>query len=135
MIQDVAVISHDDVGCMELAVIAEDIIGMIERILQWATIDDESLAVDVIAEVGPAGHFLSQKHTRKFLKREFYFPRLFNRQSLTAWVKAGAKDLSSVATEKAKEILSEHHPEPLPKGVRQKLTEIVKEAEKELIRT
>jgi trimethylamine--corrinoid protein Co-methyltransferase len=133
MIQDCAVIAFDDAGCLEMAVIVDEIIGMVERILRGASIDDESLALDVIEKVGPGGHFMSQKHTLEHAKKELYIPKIFDRNPESTWLKAGGKDIRQVANERAKKILTEHRPTPLPKDVQQKLDEIVREAEKTLI--
>jgi trimethylamine--corrinoid protein Co-methyltransferase len=134
MIQDVGVFAFDDSGCMELLVIGDEIIRMIERILKGICVDEDSLAIDVIENVGPSGHFLSQKHTLNHLSREIYIPKLFDRKPESIWQREGSKDIGQVAHEKAKRILSEHKPEPLPKNVEQKLKELLKEAEKDLIR-
>lgn len=133
MIQDVGVINLDNAGCLELAIVADEIIGITQRILKGSIIDDESLAIDVIASVGPSGHFLSQKHTLKFLEREIYIPKLFDRRSEEGWAKAGAKELHALARKKARKILKEHFPDPLPKDTQQKLKEIVREAENKVV--
>jgi len=60
---------------------------------------------------------------------------LFDKTSEEAWIKAGRKDVRDLARLKCKQILREHAPEPLPKDVQLRLREIVKEAEKELVKT
>jgi trimethylamine--corrinoid protein Co-methyltransferase len=97
-------------------------------------VDEETLAVDVIKNVGPGGHFMSQKHTLDHLK-ELYLPSIFDKTSEESWIKGGKKDIREVAQVKCKETLREHHPEPLPRDVQEKLKQIVKEAEKELVKT
>lgn len=133
MIQDVGVFAFDDAGSPELLVIADEIIGMIGRILEGVSVDDESLALDVIAKVGPARHFLTERHTLDHLRREIYIPKLFDRKPESAWVREGSKTIAQVAHEKVKGILSEHTPEPLPKHVKEGLKNLLKEAEKDLI--
>ena len=96
--------------------------------------DEETLAVDVIKNVGPGGHYMSQKHTLDHV-RELYQPTLFDRESEVTWVKAGKKDVRDMARMKAKQILQEHTPTPLPKDVQLRLREIVKETEKQLVKT
>jgi trimethylamine--corrinoid protein Co-methyltransferase len=97
-------------------------------------VNDYTLAVDVIRAVGLEGHFMSQKHTLRHLPTELFFPKLFDRTSEVTWAKAGKKDISEVARERAKKILKEHSPEPLYEGVGERLTQIVKEAEAELVK-
>lgn len=131
LIHDFGYLAGGSVGSMEMAVIGNEVAGMATRIIKGVTVDDESLAVDVISKVGPGGNFLSQKHTLKLIEREVFIPKLFDRNPEGVWRKAGGKDLRQRALERVKQILKEHHPDPLPKGVQQKLTEIVKKAEKE----
>jgi trimethylamine:corrinoid methyltransferase-like protein len=51
------------------------------------------------------------------------------------WIKAGKKDIRDVARQKVKTILKEHFPEPLSKDIQEKLRQIVKNAEKQIIRS
>lgn len=134
LIHDCGYLASGSAGSMEMAVICNEVTGYILRIVRGIRVDDESLAVDVIKNVGPLGHFFSQKHTLKFLEREIHIPKLFDRRSLDAWIKDGMKDISQVAKKKVEEILREHQPEPLPKEVKQKLAEIVKETEEKMIK-
>lgn len=59
-------------GCPELLIISDEIIGIVKRILKGISIGDESLALDVIANIGSASHSMAQKHTLKYLTREIY---------------------------------------------------------------
>ena len=134
LIHDCGYLAGGSVGSMEMAVICNEVVGMVSRIVRGIIVDDESLAVEVIKNVGPGGHFLSQKHTLKFVEREIYIPTIFDRRPEEIWKKAGEKSIREVAKERVKEILKEHYPEPLPKDIKQKLADIVKKAEKELVR-
>jgi len=134
LIHDCGYLAGGSVGSMEMAVVANEIAGMVLRIARGVEVSDETLAVDVIREVGPGGHFLSHKHTLKWV-RDAFMPQLFDRTSEVTWAKAGKKQIYEVARERAKKILEEHAPEPLPKDVQQKISNIVKKAEKELVKT
>jgi len=133
LIHDCGYLAGGSIGSMEMAVVCNEIIGMISRIVRGVKVDEETLAVDVIKNVGPGGHYMSQKHTLDHV-RELYTPSLFDRESEVAWVKAGKKDVRDMARMKAKQILREHSATPLPKDVQLRLTEIVKEAEKQLVK-
>lgn len=132
LIHDCGYLAGGSVGSMEMAVICNEIAGMITRIVRGVEVDDETLAVEVIKKVGPGGHFMSQRHTLDHVN-ELYLPTLFDRASEVIWTRAGKKDIRDTARTKVKELLREHHPEPLPKEVQHRLSQIVKEAEKELI--
>ena len=131
LIHDCGYLAGGSIGSMEMAVIDNEIIGYVERILRGVDVNDETLAVDVIKAVGPGGHFMSQRHTLNHV-RELYVPHLFDRTPETAWVKAGSKETREVARERARKILKEHKVTPLENEVKQRISEIVKSAEKEL---
>jgi trimethylamine---corrinoid protein Co-methyltransferase len=87
----------------------------------------ENLALDVIQSVGPRGHFLREKHTRKnFRKMDLsevvYVPE----------VGGGYRDALETAREKTNWILENHHPEPLSAAQQKELTRIIAAAEQEL---
>jgi trimethylamine--corrinoid protein Co-methyltransferase len=134
LIHDCGYLAGGSIGSMEMAVVCNEIVGMILRIVRGVKVDEETLAVDVIKNVGPGGHYMSQKHTLDHV-RELYQPTLFDRESEVTWVKAGKKDVRDMARMKAKQILQEHTPTPLPKDVQLRLREIVKETEKQLVKT
>jgi len=131
---DCGYLASGSVGSMEMAVICDDILGNILRIIRGVEVNDETLAVEVIKEVGPEGNFLGHKHTLKHIREELHLPSIFDRNPETAWAKAGSKPIHQVAKEKAQKILKEHHPQPLPKDTQTKLSEIVKQAEKERVK-
>ena len=132
LIHDCGYLAGGSIGSMEMAVICNEVIGYVKRILRGIRVDDEALAVDVIAEVGPEGHFLSHRHTLRNLS-EVYVPELFDRRPERVWEKGGAKWVHEVAREKARKLLREHEPEPLPSEVREKLEGVVKEAREKLL--
>jgi trimethylamine--corrinoid protein Co-methyltransferase len=86
----------------------------------------EALSLDVIKQVGPGGHFLSQKHTRKHL-------RALEFSSLTGQPdpETTYRDPLEVAREKAADILENHHPEPLETAKQNELSRILAAAEKD----
>jgi trimethylamine--corrinoid protein Co-methyltransferase len=91
--------------------------------------DGADMALDVIAKVGPRGHFLSQKHTRKHI-RDFRLP-LLERDDPDG----NPRDVQEVALEEFKRLDGTHHPEPLPQDVLAELDRILDAAEREAERT
>lgn len=107
-----------------------DIIGMIGRLLEGIKVSDETLAVDLIKQVGPIpGHYLNTAHTRKWWKNELFMPKLADRHSYPEWVSSGSKNIVQRAKERVAEILATHEPTPLPKDQEKAINEILKEAE------
>jgi len=114
----------------EQAVIDNEICGMVSRALRGIEISDGTLAIDIIEDVGPGGHYLAQRHTLEYFRKEHYLPIIINREKRERWERAGSKDLWEVAREEAKRILKEHQPEPLDRGIEEELQKIVKDVEK-----
>ncbi len=104
---------------------------MIKHAVQGIPVNDETLAVDVIKEVGPFKDFLSHKHTLRHMRSQSQ-PVLIDRRRRSKWEQAGGTDIYQRATEKAREILETHKPEPLPDSVLSTLRSIVEETEDEL---
>ena len=112
-----------------VTVMDADILGMIGRILKGIEVTDETLAVDLIKQVGPIpGHYLNTAHTRKWWKHELFMPRLADKLSHPEWVKAGSKSIVERAKERVKEILATHEPTPLPEDQDKAIDEILEEA-------
>ncbi|MEA3435793.1 MAG: trimethylamine methyltransferase family protein [Thermodesulfobacteriota bacterium] len=104
-------------------VIDNDILGMVTRILRGIEVNDSSMAYDVIAKVGQGGNYLSEKHTAKSLRKEYFFPKVMDRNPRRKWQTEGAKDLWKTSNEKAKSILAMDVP---PKISEEAISEIKK---------
>jgi len=114
----------------ESLVIDNEIIGGLYRVLDGIDVNEETLAVKVIDRVGPGGHFLSQRHTMKFLKKGAHFlPSISDRRTRDKWGEAGSKDTVQRAHEKVEEILAAHQVDPLDAGVEAELERIVREVD------
>ena len=95
-------------------------------------INDETLAVDEIHEVGPAGEFLTRDNTAKLFKELRSIPKFIDRNPRDSWEAAGCPDILKRAEEEARNILENYKPDPLPETTREEIRTIVDEAEKEL---
>lgn len=105
--------------------------GMIKKCVGGIPVSDETLAIDVIGEVGPFGDFLSHDHTMAHM-REQSQPTLIDRRVREEWTAAGSTTLHDRALAMARQILETHVPDPLPDGVAAELAAIIREAEREL---
>lgn len=108
--------------------VCDEIVSWIKGFLREFELSEESLGLDVIAEVGPEGQFLNQKHTRDHYRSRWY-PQLFERENYDAWARKGEKTLIDRASERVEHLLAEHRPEPLAAAVRKKICQTVLEAE------
>jgi trimethylamine---corrinoid protein Co-methyltransferase len=107
--------------------LGNEVVSWIKAFTKGWEVNDETLALDVIAELGPDGDFLNTAHTLKHF-RERWYPDLFERTTYQSWLSKGGKDLAERAKEKINAILAEHRPEPLPAKTGERLREIVSRA-------
>ena len=112
-------------------VIDDEFAGMIKHIVQGIIVNDETLSVDAIKEIGIGKDFLSHQSTLKYMKTQSQ-PDLIDRRMREDWEASGRTDMYQRASERARYILETHRPEPLPDNVLAKLRSIVEEAEDEL---
>ena len=114
----------------EKVLIDYEAIQAIARILQGIEVNEDSLATEVIAEVGPGGHYLSHKHTLGYLRREHHIvSELIDTSNYGVWSKKGSKEIRERAREKVKKILQEYEPEPLDEVLQRELRDFVKHVE------
>jgi len=112
----------------EKLVIDNEICGMALRLARDVSVNEETLAFDLIKKVGPGGHFLSQKHTLKWFQTEEYIPStVIDKVSKSQWERTQAKDAMGRAKEYVDKILQEHHPKPLPSEIERELDSFMKE--------
>jgi len=97
---------------------------MYRRYQQGISLDDESLALDVIREVGPAGFFLGEKHTLAHF-RELWEPSLMSWEDRSTWEASGSKTMGQRARERAVQLITEHEVEPLPEAVVEAMTTVI----------
>ena len=86
-------------------IIDNEIIGMVMRAVEGIEVNEKTLAFDVMKQAGPGGHFVSSRHTRRFMRKEFFKPSLSDREDRERWNESGAKDAWTRATQKVQEIL------------------------------
>ena len=124
---------YDDVvySPTELVLDAE-LFEMLVRFAEGFGFTAEDVAVDTIAEVGPGGHFLDRPHTLANM-RAFWREAVMDRSSWEAWEEAGRPDAARAAADRARKLLAEHEPEPLPEDVARELDEIVETYERQVL--
>ena len=61
-------------ACFEKLIIDAEMLQMMAEYLQPIVVDDASLGLDAIAEVGPGGHFFGSPHTLERYETAFYSP-------------------------------------------------------------
>ena len=111
----------------EAIILDDEIYHRARYALMQMEVSDETLALDVIQKVGPGGHYLAQKHTRKHM-RTAMVPGLGHQVDL----EGRYRDPLEVARERVRWILENYQPEPMEKAKLAELTRILNAADKEL---
>ncbi len=124
MAHDVGYLEGGMCNSIEQVVICDELINYTKHFMRPLEINEDTLALDLIHEVGPDGNYLSTDHTRNHYREDWY-PKLFDRRNFEEWQKAGSKTLRQRAREKALKILETHKPEPLPADIQAQVDAIL----------
>ena len=120
-------LNFENCQSFEKLVIDDSVCGMALRLVRGIEVDDQTLAVDVIKRVGVGGHYLADKHTREWFKKELFIPsELVDRRELKEWKTLGSKDAFQRAKEIAQKILKDHKPEPLSSDSERELDDVAR---------
>ncbi|OQY31075.1 MAG: hypothetical protein B6I38_06370 [Anaerolineaceae bacterium 4572_5.1] len=109
----------------EMIVLCDEIISMLRRFMGGVSLDETSMAMDTIHQVGPDNDFLSSEHTFQNFRRVWQ-PNLFSRLQGEAWSMEGGKRLSEHLQEKTISIMEKHQPEALDDSIREEIDYILK---------
>lgn len=112
------------------AILDDDIAGMVGRFIEGVTVSDETIALDLIEQVGPIpGQYLNTAHTREWWKKEQFVPRAADSLTYPEWMKTGKKDCIDYAKERMAEILATHKVSlPLTPSQEEEIGRILNEA-------
>ena len=109
-------------------VLDAEVMEELDRLMAGLTLDDASAGLQIIAAVGPGGHYLSRRETRTGLRSgEHWRPGVLRRISEEA-LRGGAADELELARCRVLELLESHTPPPLPEGAAPAMAAILEEA-------
>ncbi len=129
LIHDVGYLESGLLGSLDMLVFSNEAISMVKRMMRGIPISRETLAEDVIAEVGPGGYFSDHEHTVRFFKEEIWIPEILDRQGFSGWMADGRKSAGDRVRERVKDILRTHVPLPLEEKLVQELKAMIRKAE------
>jgi trimethylamine--corrinoid protein Co-methyltransferase len=128
-VHDVGYLDSGLNGSLPSLVMCDEIIGMIRQIGKGIRVDDETLSLDVLNEVGPGGEFVSHDHTFNHWK-EWYRPTFIDRSNYETWVTTGKKTFNDRIEEQVDHILETYETEPLDENVLKEMKKIIDLADK-----
>jgi trimethylamine--corrinoid protein Co-methyltransferase len=123
------------VASYEALVMDSEIFSLMKRVLNGITVNDDTLGLDVLQSAIKGSMILAHPHTIKHSKSgELFRPDLGFDSVWSDWVKAGSKNIQTVARERVKALIEKDEIVPLPEDLEQEVNEIMAEATKELVK-
>jgi len=124
IIHDVGFMDSGMQGSLQMIAICNDILGFLRAATAGVPVTEETLAVDVIEELGPSGSYLNHEHTLRHYK-EPYYSKLSDKNPYSIWTKRGGTTMETRAAQMVDDILAHHQSEPLPDEIQVKIRQIV----------
>jgi len=109
----------------EKLILDAEMLQMMAEYLRPIEVNDDELALDAIAEVGPGGHHFGTSHTLARYESAFYSPIISNRQNFEAWQEAGSIDSATRANAIWKQLLQEYTQPELDPAIDEALVDYV----------
>ncbi|HET9680779.1 MAG TPA: trimethylamine methyltransferase family protein [Candidatus Limnocylindrales bacterium] len=116
----------------EKLVLDAELLQQVAEVLRPITVDEASLGLDAIAEVGPGGHFFGTAHTLERFETAFYRPMLSDWRTFEAWHDDGARTATDRAHRIWKQLLASYEPPSLEPGTAEALDHFVARRKREI---
>jgi len=113
-------------------VFCNDCMAFIKHALRPVKVDPESMAFDVIKEVGPGGNYLTSQHTFQHFKAELWHSDLFDHNNWENWKNKGSKTIRDKALEKTYDMLARKYQSIITPKQSAAIDSIVEKAQNDL---
>jgi trimethylamine--corrinoid protein Co-methyltransferase len=126
--------TNPGVSSLEGIVLDNECFGYMSRVLRGIEVNEETLALDAIRDIGIGGNFLSHEHTVKHFREQLWNPELFVRESYSEWFSKGRSNVVHNTQQMTEEIIKSNWPcEPaVDSAVKKELDKIYSRATKDL---
>jgi len=124
LIHDIGYLDSGLTGSLESILLSAEQIRWVKQFIAGIEVSEETLALQVIADVGPGRQFLEHDHTLKHLRRTMWVPYVTDRGGYDAWIAGGSKDYATRAREYARQLVRSHRPQALASSVETSLREL-----------
>ena len=124
IVHDVGFMDAGLQGSLQLITICNEILGFLRAATAGIVVNDETLALDVIDELGPTGSYMGHDHTIRHFK-DAYYSRLIDKNPFSVWQKRGSTSMEQRASKMVDDILAKHEPPPLSEGIQKAIHAVV----------
>jgi trimethylamine--corrinoid protein Co-methyltransferase len=125
-------LSVDEIVSEEQLVIDNEFAGMLKRMARGFVLSEETMAFDVIKEIGPGGLFTATDHTLLNYRTEHWQPGLFSREMYGSWAAKGKKTDRDLAAQRVQQLLALEAPAGISADAEKRLAEIIEKAKNRL---
>ncbi|MGD2126256.1 MAG: trimethylamine methyltransferase family protein [Desulfobacteraceae bacterium] len=122
LIHDCGLLDHGSLVSPAFMVLVNEVLDMVTQFVRGIQVNDETLALDVIDQIGPGGHFIEEDHTLKHF-REVWYSDLFDRSIHDVWLEQGGRRFEERLRERTLEVMG-HEPPELPSAVVKELDQM-----------
>ena len=109
----------------EKMILDAELLQMVSAFLDPVIVDDDTLALDAIREVGPGGHFFGAAHTQSRFRTAFHKPMISDWRNFETWQEAGGPEAAGKANRIWKELLAAYEAPAIDVAVREELAAFV----------
>ena len=109
----------------EKTILDVDLLQMVAEFLDPLVVDDETLGLEAVREVGPGGHYFGAAHTQARYADAFYAPILSDWRNFESWQEAGSPTAMQKANRVWKDVLAAYEPPPLDAAIAEELAAFV----------
>ena len=109
------------VSSFEKFVMDADQLGILHKLAEGVSVDENAQAMDALREVGPGGHFLGCAHTQANFKSAFWRSDLLDYKPFETWADEGERDTIQLASLKVEKLLSDYQAPELDPSTREAL--------------
>ncbi len=109
----------------EKVILDAELLQMVAAFLDGVVVNDDTLALDAMREVGPGGHFFGAAHTQSRYRSAFHSPILSDWRNYESWEEAGRPEAAGKAHGIYKAMLAAYEPPPIDPAVAEELAAFV----------
>ena len=109
----------------EKMILDAELLQMVSAFLDPVVVDEGTLGLDAVREVGPGGHFFGAAHTQARYRTAFHKPMISDWRNYESWQEAGSPEAPGKANRIYKELLAAYEPPPIDETVREELAAFV----------
>ena len=129
LIHDVGFLESGLTGSFDMLVMTNELLGMVKRFKRGIDVNEVTMAVDLIDQVGIGGHYIQEKHTLDFFRSETWQPKLLDRSVIDEWEAEGSKDLAQRTKEFIGDVLKQPREKKISEEQAKELSVIIKNAQ------